>query len=225
MNTEAAEIQDSSQGGIPRWLLPVREFVFGKQNERIEYFMDSYFKLPPEGRTAVVAGGILFAILLVIGFIALYLTALSGLQARLDESFLAVNKLRVKQVEYAITKKKFEELDRRIEEATQGTQIFTLLEEKAKSLELQISGNNKNDKPSNEKDFIRESPLKDKYKTTRAEFRVSNVSLRKIIDFVVAVESDNRKLLRVNDLRIKGLYQNKLFFDASFAVDGFESKK
>ena len=220
----SGEVQGNQQGAIPRWLQPMREALFGKQNERIEYFMDSYFKLPSEGRTAVIGGGILLAGLLVSGFVAIYLSALSGLQARLDESFLAVNKLRAKQVDFAVTKKKFDELDKRIAGVTQSLQILTLLEEKAKSLDLQISGNNKTDKPSNEKDFIKGTLLAEKYKATRSEFRVSNVSLKKIIDFVVAIESDE-KLLRVSDLRIKGLYQNKLFFDATFAVDGIEQKK
>lgn len=220
----SGEVQGNQQSAIPRWLQPMREALFGKQNERIEYFMDSYFKLPSEGRTAVIGGGILLAGLLVSGFVAIYLSALSGLQARLDESFLAVNKLRAKQVDFAVTKKKFDELDKRIAGVTQSLQILTLLEEKAKSLDLQISGNNKTDKPSNEKDFIKGTLLAEKYKATRSEFRVSNVSLKKIIDFVVAIESDE-KLLRVSDLRIKGLYQNKLFFDATFAVDGIEQKK
>lgn len=224
MNAGANEIQENPQGSIPKWLLPVREAIFGKQNERIEYFMDSYFKLPPEGRTAVLAGGILLAVLLVVSFIGIYLSALSGLQARLDESFQAVNKLRAMQVDYAVTKRKFDDLDKRVAGVTERLQVLTLLEEKAKSLDLQISGNNKSDKPSNEKDFIKGTPLADKYKSTRSEFRVSNVSLKKIIDFVVAIESDD-KMLRVSDLRIKGLYQNKLFFDASFAVDGIELKK
>ncbi|NBO37821.1 hypothetical protein EBU99_04480 [bacterium] len=224
MNAGATEFPESQQGGIPRWLLPVREIIFGKQNERIEYFMDSYFKLPPEGRTAVIAGGFLLAGLIVFGFIGLYLSALSNLQSRLDESFQAMNKLRAKQVEYSVTKKKFDELDRRISGVTQSQQILSLLETKAKSLELQISSNTKTDKASSEKDFIRGTLLAEKYKATRSEFRVSNVSLKKIIDFVVAIEGDD-KLLRVSDLRIKGLYQNKLFFDATFAVDGIELKK
>jgi len=218
------DVQEHSQGDVPRWLLPVRELIFGKQNERIEYFMDSYFKLPSEGRTAVIAGAFIFAGLVVFTFIGLYLSALSSLQAKLDGSFQAMNKLRAKQVEYAVTKKKFDELDRRIGNVTGSLQILSLLEDKAKSLDLQISGNTKTDKGSNEKDFIRGTPLADKYKSTRSEFRVSNVSLKKIIDLVVAIESDD-KMLRVSDLRIKGLYQNKLFFDATFAVDGIEPKK
>ncbi|MEY3901213.1 MAG: hypothetical protein RL189_519 [Pseudomonadota bacterium] len=224
MSGATNDVQEHSQGDVPRWLLPVRELIFGKQNERIEYFMDSYFKLPSEGRTAVIAGAFIFAGLVVFTFIGLYLSALSSLQAKLDGSFQAMNKLRAKQVEYAVTKKKFDELDRRIGNVTGSLQILSLLEDKAKSLDLQISGNTKTDKGSNEKDFIRGTPLADKYKSTRSEFRVSNVSLKKIIDLVVAIESDD-KMLRVSDLRIKGLYQNKLFFDATFAVDGIEPKK
>ncbi|MFZ9519850.1 MAG: hypothetical protein ACO3A4_05175 [Silvanigrellaceae bacterium] len=224
MNAPGQESIEQTSDSIPRWLLPVREFIFGKQNERIEYFMDSYFKLPSEGRTAVVAGAFLLAGLTVFGFIALYLSALSSLQMRLDQSFQAVNKLRAKQVEFAVNKRKFDELDRRISNVTSSLQILSLLEEKAKSLDLQISGNTKTDKASSEKDFIKGTLLAEKYKSTRSEFRVSNVSLKKIIDFVVAIESDD-KMLRVSDLRIKGLYQNKIYFDATFAVDGIEPKK
>lgn len=224
MNATASEASENAQGDIPKWLLPLREVVFGKQNERIEYFMDSYFKLPPEGRTVVVAGAFLLAGLVVFCFIAIYLSALSSLQSRLDYSFQAINKLRTKQVDYAVTKRKFDDLDKRIANVTGSLQILSVLEEKAKTLELQISGNTKTDKSAGDKDFIRGTLLADKYKSTRSEFRVSNVSLKKIIDLVVAIESDD-KLLRVSDLKIKGLYQNKLFFDASFAVDGIEPKK
>lgn len=215
------EAQEGAQGEIPRWMLPIRDAIFGKQNERIEYFMDSYFKLPPEGRTAAIASGIVLAILIVLAFVGAYITALNRLQSRLDESFEAVNNLRDKQIEFAVIKKKYDELDKRLSGVTQSLQILSLLEEKAKSKGLQISGNNKAEKPSTEKDFIRSSLLKDKYKPMRSEFRISNVSLQKIIDFVVDIESDN-KLLRVTDLRIKGLYQNKLYFDAQFAVDSVE---
>jgi hypothetical protein len=224
MNAGVNEATENPQAGIPRWLLPVREFIFGRQNERIEYFMDSYFKLPQEGRTAVIVGGFVLAGLTIFAFIAIYLSALANLQSKLDHSFMAMNKLRAKQVDYAVTKKKFEELDKRISSVTESLQILSVLEEKAKSLELQISGNTKTDKSASDKDFIRGTPLAEKFKGTRSEFRVSNISLKKIIDLVVAIESDD-KLLRVSDLRIKGLYQNKLFFDASFAVDGIEQKK
>lgn len=224
MSAGLNEAQEHSQSEIPRWLLPVRELVFGKQNERIEYFMDSYFKLPPEGRTAAIASGIALAIILVLALVGVYLSALNSLQKRLDESFWAVNTLRDKQIEFAVNKKKYDELEKRLANVTQSLQILSLLEEKAKSKGLQISGNNKSEKPSTEKDFVNSTLLKEQYKSMRTEFRISNVSLQKIIDLVVDIESDN-KLLRVTDLRIKGLYQNKLYFDAMLAVDGVEIKR
>jgi hypothetical protein len=224
MSAGLNEAQEHSQSEIPRWLLPVRELVFGKQNERIEYFMDSYFKLPPEGRTAAIASGIALAIIIVLALVGVYISALNSLQKRLDESFWAVNTLRDKQIEFAVNKKKYDELEKRLANVTQSLQILSLLEEKAKSKGLQISGNNKSEKPSTEKDFVNSTLLKEQYKSMRTEFRISNVSLQKIIDLVVDIESDN-KLLRVTDLRIKGLYQNKLYFDAMLAVDGVEIKR
>ncbi len=225
MSTGTNNLAEGSQTDIPRWLLPIREVIFGKQNERIEYFMDSYFKLPAEGRTAVIAGAFLLAGLTVFGFIALYLSALTNLQTRLDQSFQAMNTLRAKQVEYTVTKKRFDELEKRIANVTSSLQIISLLNDKSKSLGInEFPGINKADKPSSEKDFIRNTLLSDKYKTVRSEFRLSSISLKKIIDFVVAIESDD-KMLRVSDLRIKGLFQNKLFFDATIAVDSIEPKK
>lgn len=227
MNSAANTLQDGNQTDIPRWLLPVREFVFGKQNERIEYFMDSYFKLPAEGRTAVIAGAFLFGGLAIFGLIAIYLSALNGLQSRLDNSFEAMNKLRAKQVEYTVTKKKFDELDKRIGNITSSVKMQSTIYGKIKSIGMEPDNGriNRTDKPSSEKDFIRSSPvLSEKYKTTRSDFRVNNISLKKIIDLVVAFESDD-SLLRVTDLRIRGIYGTKLFFESNFTVDGFEVKQ
>ncbi|NBX17653.1 MAG: hypothetical protein EBR09_09830 [Proteobacteria bacterium] len=227
MNLPANAIQDGNQTDIPKWLLPVRDFVFGKQNERIEYFMDSYFKLPAEGRTGVIAGAFLFGGLTIFALIAMYLSALTGLQNQLDASFAAINTLRAKQVEYTVAKKRFDELKNRIGKITATVKMTSTIDGKIKSIGMEPENGriSRADKPSSEKDFIRSSPaLSETYKTSRSEFRVNNISLKKIIDLVIAIESDE-SLLRVTDLRIKGIYGTKLFFESNFTVDGFELKQ
>jgi hypothetical protein len=96
---------------------------------------------------------------------------------------------------------------------------------KSIGMEPENSRINRADKPSSEKDFIRSSPLlSEKYKTTRSDFRVNNISLKKIVDLVVAIESDDA-MLRVTDLKIRGIFGTKLFFESNFTVDGFELKQ
>jgi hypothetical protein len=197
-----------------------RSFVFGKQNARIEYLMDSYFKLPPEGKSGVVAGGIALGILLVVGIIAMYLAALSSLQTKLDVAFEATNKLREIHSAHIVTNQRFKDLDERLNTASQGLVLISILEKKAKDLEIPATGFPAQVPTT---DLPTTNPFNDKYQTAKVEFRASNISLKKIIEFIIAIESTPH-LLRVSSLKIRSLYQTKLFFDATFEVEATQSK-
>lgn len=215
------EAQQTAPKGFSQWMVPVRQAIFGRQNERIEFLMDSYFKLPPEGRTAALVGGFFLGTLFLIGIIALYLAALTGLQGRLDQAFEATNKLREAHTAHSINKQKFTDLEQKLQAANQGLVVISVLEQKAKELGLATSGFPPqlpvSDLPAN-------NPLSANYQNAKVEFRVSNVSLRKIVDFVIAIESTPH-MLRVSSLKVKALYQNKLFFDATFEVEGTVAKQ
>lgn len=201
-------------------LVPIRAAIFGRQNERLEYLMDSYFKLTPEWRSAVLVGGVFISVLSFFGILALYLAALGGLQTRLDQAFQATNELKDFRHTYSITKQKFGDLEQRLETANEGLVLISVLETKAKELGLTTSGFPPQ-LPTSE--LPAGNPLSAKYQSAKVEFRVSNVSLKKIVEFVVAIENLPH-MLRVSSLKIKGLYQNKLFFDATFEVEGIVKK-
>jgi len=212
---------EASQKGVPQWLIPLRTVVFGRQNERLEFIMDSYFKLPPEGRTAALAGGFVVGVLVLVGLVGVYIAALGGLQGKLDDAFEASNKLRESHTAYAMNKQKFTDLESKLEQASQNLVLISVLETKAKELGLATSGFPPQlptiDLPAG-------NPLADKYQNAKVEFRVNNVSLKKITDYVIAIESTPH-MLRVGSLKVKSLYQNKLYFDATFEVEGTVAKR
>lgn len=200
---------------------PLRSAVFGNQNERIEFLMDSYFKLTPEWRSAVIVGGAFSGFIVIAAIISLYVAALGSLQNNLDQAFEATNQIKNLKNSYLVTKQKFNDLEQKLESANQNLMLISVLETKSKDLGLNASGFPPQlpttDLPAN-------NPLSAKYQSAKVEFRVSNASLKKIVDLVVAIENLPH-MLRVTSLKIKGLYQNKLYFDATLEVEGMVSKQ
>lgn len=200
---------------------PIRQLILGRQNERIEFLMDSYFKLPPEGRTAVIIGGIFMSLLAIVTVISIYISALGSLQEKLDQSFASTNRLRDLQQSYSIVDASFKSLERQVAAANEGLVLISVLEQKANELGLSTSGF----PPQLPRtDLHTNNPLSKSYQKASVEFRVSNASLKKIIDFVTAIESTPH-MLRVSSLRIRALYQNKLYFDANIEVEGTVRKR
>ena len=224
MSTATAPSPSSANSASKRFAnltTPFRNLVLGRQNERIEFLMDSYFKLSPEGRTTVIVAGILAAILFVMVVIGIYIGALGSLQNRLDEAFAATNKLRELQQSYAIVDTSFRSLEQQITAANEGLAVIPVLEQKAKELGLTASGF-----PAQlpQTDLPATNPLSKTFQSAKVDFRLSNAPLKKIIDLVIAIESTPH-LLRVTSLRIRALYQNKLYFDANLEVEGVVTKK
>jgi len=215
------EAPESTPNRYQQFLVPLRTAIFGRQNERLEFIMDSYFKLPPEGRTGALVAGFAVGVLTLAGIVALYIAALGSLQGKLDEAFEATNKLRESHTAHAMNKQKFTELEQKLEAANQGLILISVLETKAKELGLATSGFPPQ-LPTT--DLTVGNPLAEKYQNAKVEFRVSNVSLKKIADYVIAIES-TQHMLRVSSLKVKSTYQNKLYFDATFEVEGTVAKR
>jgi hypothetical protein len=202
-------------------LTPLRNLVFGKQNERIEYIMDSYFKLSQEGRTGVLLGGGFAIFLSGILMFTLYVSLLSSLETQTTEAIDLTNQLKDLQNTHMITKQKFADLETKLDAANQNLVVIGVLEQKAKDLGLATSGFPPQ-LPTTELPSF--NPLAEKFQNAKVEFRLSNASLKKIVDYVLAIENAPH-MLKVTSLKIKALYQNKLYFDATLEVEGIVSKK
>ena len=112
-------------------------------------------------------------------------------------------------------------LEQKLEAANQGLVLISVLETKAKELGLATSGFPPQ-LPTT--DLPAGNPLADKYQNAKVGFRVSNLSLKKIADYVIAIET-TQHMLRVSSLKVKSTYQNKLYFDATFEVEGTVAKR
>jgi len=208
------------QRAFDAYLNPLKAAIFGKQNERLEYLMDSYFKLSAEMRTGVIAGLFFTCFLTFLGVIVLYISALNSLQKNLDNAFQMANTLRDTSLSYLANKQKFKELEEKLTNAGHGGSMVSVLESKTKSLNLTTAGFPPQVPVT---DFPSSHPLAEKFQSAKVEFRVSNISLKKIMDLVIAVESTDN-MFKVSSLKIKGLYQNKLYFDVVLEVEGAVSK-
>jgi hypothetical protein len=66
-----------------------------------------------------------------------------------------------------------------------------------------------------------ENPLSDKLQEIRVEMRLPNISIPRLLNFVVEIEKSG-KYLKVQDLQIRARYGTKLFFDGQIKVRGYD---
>ncbi len=203
------------------WKEKLRSSLFGRQNERVEAAIDFYFRLSPDARTGLFAGSAAGAVVLILGILALYIGGLRSLQGNLDGAFSASSEIQTLKRTDGAVKERFTDLQERLTAAAQGLALVSVLDDMAKEMGLSASGFPAQ-LPLTE--FTPPNPLAGKFQTAKVEFKIANASIRKLVEFVLAIESTPH-LLRVSQLKIKGLYQNKQLFDASLEVEATVSKK
>lgn len=207
-----------------RWnqiIQPIRSVIFGKQDERLEYIMDSYFKLSQEGRVGVLIGGVVLGFFALLAMVTIYVAAIRGLHTELENSFEALNKLNDAKISYNVTKNKFNELEAKLSSANSSFSLQGFLETKAKESGLTATGFPPQIPTT---DLAASNPLKGRYQFAKVEFRLQNASLKKIIEYVMAVEASPH-MLKATTLRIKSRYQDKLYFDATLEIEALLAKQ
>jgi len=193
----------------------VRSKVFGSNNERLDFIMDSFNKLPPQHQSAVLVGvgGVIF--LFVVGAALLYISRVNALSSELDDSFSAYHELRSLKAEFQTEDKRFEKLVSSIDKKTRNVKYKPFFEKITKDLSLQMEGLNE------EKLAIPvDNPLSEKVKEVKITMRFPEISLPKLLNFLVEVEKSG-KLLRIWDLQIRSRYGTKLFFTAEVEIRGY----
>lgn len=211
--------EEEAQGGrLWRLFEPLRAAVFGRQNERLEYLADTFFKLSPEARAGIVIGGIGGFFILIVSLILLYVAGLEALQSELDSAYSSINRLRQMEATYTVSKAKFRNLEERFRSSNEGLSLVTIIEEKGKELGIKTSF------PSGQRDSsmgttLRDSAMKD-YRVAQVSFTVENVGLKKIIDFLIELER-LPNMLHVNSVKLSRGFTNKLYLDAEIEVEAF----
>ncbi|MDD9952608.1 MAG: hypothetical protein OXT67_13690 [Zetaproteobacteria bacterium] len=197
-------------------LKPAQEKIFGSNNERLEFVMDSFYKLDPTQRNGVL--GVLGS--LVGGFVfvavAVYFMRVNALSSELNSTFNALNELRALKQQEAMTSAKFDSLVDKIQVKTRTLNFKPFFEKLAR--DAKISLKNINDKNV---EMDAQNPLSESIREVHVDMRLSKVSIPKLINFIVDIEKSGR-FLRVQNLQIVGMYGNKLYFDVNLLVRGYK---
>lgn len=194
----------------------VRSKIFGSNNERLDFIMDSFNKLPPQQQSAVLVGvgGVIF--IFVVAVALLYVSRVNALSRELDESFSAYHELKNLKAEFQIEDKRFEKLLSSIDKKTRNVKYKPFFEKITKDLNLQMEGLSEEKLP-----LAVDNPLSEKVKEVKVTMRFPEISLPKLLNFLVEVEKSG-KLLRIWDLQIRSRYGTKLFFTAEVEIRGYE---
>jgi hypothetical protein len=209
-------VTDRFKGQFQGSMNLLRKRLLGANNEKLDFFMDSFYKLSPNQRTGVLAGIVGVIALFVLAAFALYFSQVSRLKTDLNDSFAALHELKTLRASYEQENKNFDKLVETIDKKTRSVSIKPFFEKIANDMGVTIEGLSDARTP-----LAAENPLSEKVQEVRVEMRLPNISIPRLMTFLVEVEKSN-KYLRVQDLQIRGRYGTKLFFDAQVKVRGYD---
>lgn len=194
----------------------LRRRLFGANNERLDFFMDSFYKLSPNHRMLALAGVVGVIALFVLCAVILYFSQVGRLKQDLNDSFAALHDLQSLRASYEIESKNYDKLVETIDKKTRQVSLKPFFEKTANDLGVTIEGLTDQKAP-----LGADNPLAEKVQEVRVDMRLPNISIPRLMNFLVEIEKSN-KYLRVQDLQIRGRYGTKLFFDAQVKVRGYD---
>lgn len=211
-----ATLVDKFVGQFSGSITQVKRRLFGANNERLDFFMDSFYKLSPNQRTAALGGVVAVIGLFVLGAVALYFAQVQKLRRDLNDSFAALHELQGLKYTYEIESRNYDKLIETIERKTKQVSLKPFFEKTANDLGVTIEG------LSDQKTALAaENPLAERVQEVKVDMRLPNISIPRLMNFLVEIEKSN-KYLRVQDLQIRGRYGTKLYFDSQIKVRGYD---
>jgi hypothetical protein len=178
--------------------------------------MDSFYKLDLPQRNAAI--GVVVGVLsaFVVGAFSLYYLQVAALETDLNEVFLSLNRVKALKADSAVAKGRFDKLVAVVSRKTNNIQFKPYFEKVSRDLNMEIKE-------------IREKPveadpnnlLATKIAEVHIDVRLAKISIPKLLDFLVRVEKDGN-LVRIQNLKITGLYGDKLFFDVETIFRGYQ---
>jgi hypothetical protein len=157
--------------------------------------------------------------LLVVMVFGLYFSLVSHLKNELSSSFAALHELQAKKAMYEQENRNFEKLVDMVERKTKQVSLKPFFEKIANEQGVAIEGLSDSKSP-----LPADNPLAERLQEVRVEMRMPNISIPRLLSFLVEVEKSN-KYLRVQDLQIRARYGTKLYFDSQAKVRGYDSDR
>jgi hypothetical protein len=197
------------ENNLPQWAKSVKNFVFGPQNERIEYLIDNFFRLTPESRAALALSGVVALVVMCCLIVVGYFSILKKFDNYLDESYTALQNLQVLQYQHARSKGSFSQLKNMIDSSTRNFVFITYVDQKSKELGLEAT--NFPAQPPRTS-FPANHPLYGSYQIEDLTFDVTGISLKQLVDYLVILQSVS-PFMALKTLRMRSSLQSKSFLD------------
>jgi hypothetical protein len=211
-----ATVTDRFKGTVHVGLNVIRTRLFGANNEKLDFFMDSFYKLTPPQRTAALAGFVAAIAFCVLLAVLLYFAQANRLKADLNSSFAALHELDSLKLNYQNETANFDKLLKTVANKTQQVKMKPFFEKIANEQGVTIEGLNEK-----REELPGDNPMAGKVALIKVEMRLPNISVPRLLNFVVEVEKAGN-YVRVQDLTVRAKYGTKLFFDAQILARGYD---
>lgn len=202
---------------LSNFVSQIKDLIFGENNSRIDTVLDYFFSLRQEKRAKIVFYSIITLIFLILFIIFFYFIGLHRLQNELNEAADNVKELNNLQPSFMIVNQEFSNISTTLQKNNQYNAITSVLDQKAKDLGIESS-------PLPEKpsliDLQNTDPLYQQFQKVKIDYKLLNISLRKIIDYINAIQQLENKL-KITKLEIQQKFGTKLYFDVSLTVEAY----
>ncbi len=215
----ATELKERYKGFFQVQINRVKVRIFGVNNEHLDFLMDTFNKLNPQQQNAALGGGVAAVILAMIFSFYFYYAQVNLLQSQLNNTFKELRDLKQLKAEEAAESQSFDKLVDNITRKTRDLNFKPFFEKVSRTLNIPI--NNIGERPV---EIDSANPLSLVMKEVHLDMRLSKISIPKLLEFMIEVEKSDR-YLRVQNLKITGIYGNKLYFDVDVLIRGYQTSK
>lgn len=211
------DIKDQITSAFSRVIFQVRRSLFGMNNERIDFLMDSFYKLSPQQQTGLLAGVAGSLLVFVLGAFTIYFSRINALEDELNQSFDALQEIKALNANYEQELKRFQELKGLVSRNSSEFKPKPYFESKSNQVGVQIQ-----DLRSQDSEISADSPLSSEFRYSTVEFRLPKVSLPRLLKFIEEVEKGNPSL-NFHSLQVRTRYGDRLFFETNAKVVAYKT--
>jgi hypothetical protein len=209
-------LKEQLLGYYTRIVTFLKQKLLGPNNERLDFIMDSFYKLPPNYQSLALLGVIAGVGVVVMLIFSIYFTQINSLERDLTSGFDALRRMRVLAQEYTSEKERLDWLLKSVGSKTGSLRPKPFLEEKANQLGIVLEG-----LKSEEVDIPQDNPLSHDFMYVNVDFRLPKISIPRMLKFFEEIERAD-KGLSIRNLQIRARYGDKLFFDVQARLTGLK---
>lgn len=211
-----SDLRESIGGRLSSSFAVARKKLFGTNNENLDFIMDSFYKLSPSQRNTFLGVAIGLIVSLVFATVFFYFSQVNALKDQLNDSFSAIAELRLLKSEETLETERFNELANTIARKTKGVIYKPFFERLSRQVSVPIR-----DIKERQVSMDPANPLSKRIQTSHIELTFSKISIPKLLEFMSEVEK-SKSYMRVQNLKITGIYGTRLFFDAEVLIRGYK---